>query len=91
MHSHNYREAGPFAGQRVVVVGAAASGEDIGREIAETAAEVRHDIQGFIGLCHECQRTHYRSLLLVGAVASGEDTGREIAETAAEVRRRGQF
>lgn len=41
MHSHNYREAGPFAGQRVVVVGAAASGEDIGREIAQTAAEVR--------------------------------------------------
>ena len=41
MHSHNYREAGPFAGQRVVVFGAAASGEDIGREIAQTAAEVR--------------------------------------------------
>lgn len=41
MHSHNYREAGPFAGQRVVVVGAAASGEDIGREISETATEVR--------------------------------------------------
>lgn len=40
MHSHNYRDAGPFAGQRVVVVGAAASGEDIGREIAETAKEV---------------------------------------------------
>lgn len=40
MHSHNYREAGPFAGQRVVVVGAAASGEDIGREIADTAKEV---------------------------------------------------
>lgn len=40
MHSHNYREAGPFAGQRVVVVGAAASGEDIGREIALQADQV---------------------------------------------------
>jgi len=41
MHSHNYREAGPFAGQRVVVVGAAASGEDIGREISLQADQVR--------------------------------------------------
>lgn len=40
MHSHSYRRGESFAGQRVVVVGASASGEDIAREVAETAREV---------------------------------------------------
>ena len=44
MHSHNYREpeggAFSFRGKRVVVLGAAASGEDLSREIASVAAEV---------------------------------------------------
>ena len=37
MHTHSYREPSPFSGQRVVVVGASASGEDISREIARLA------------------------------------------------------
>lgn len=41
MHSHSYRDARPFAGQTVVVVGAAASGEDIGREVADVADTAR--------------------------------------------------
>ena len=40
MHSHNYRSARPFAGRRVLVVGASASGHDISREIAEEAEVV---------------------------------------------------
>ena len=41
MHSHSYRDAAPFAGQTVVVVGAAASGEDISREVADVADTAR--------------------------------------------------
>ncbi|KAK3242162.1 Flavin-containing monooxygenase FMO GS-OX5 [Cymbomonas tetramitiformis] len=37
MHSHNYRKPEDFAGQRVLVIGASASGEDVAREIAERA------------------------------------------------------
>ena len=40
MHTHSYREPEAFAGQRVVVVGASASGEDISREIARVARKV---------------------------------------------------
>lgn len=39
-HSHNYREPSAYAGKRVVVLGASASGEDISRELATVAAEV---------------------------------------------------
>ncbi|KAK9862092.1 hypothetical protein WJX84_002278, partial [Apatococcus fuscideae] len=39
-HSHNYREPSSYKGQRVVCVGASASGTDISREIASTADEV---------------------------------------------------
>ena len=42
MHSHNYRTRQPFSGKRVVVVGAAASGIDIGLEIAQVADQARH-------------------------------------------------
>ena len=40
VHTHDYRTDAPFAGLRVVVVGAAASGEDISRDIATAAAAV---------------------------------------------------
>lgn len=40
MHSHNYREPSSFTDQTVVVIGNAASGEDISREIADVAKEV---------------------------------------------------
>lgn len=40
MHTHSYREPEQFTGQRVVVVGASASGEDISREIASVARKV---------------------------------------------------
>lgn len=39
-HSHNYRNAAVFAGKRVVVIGASASGEDISREVAGSAQQV---------------------------------------------------
>ena len=39
-HTHDYRTAAPYAGLRVVVVGAAASGEDVSRDIATVAAQV---------------------------------------------------
>ena len=42
MHTHNYRDAASFHRQRVVVIGASASGEDIAREIGEVADQVRH-------------------------------------------------
>lgn len=41
LHSHNYRTREAFKGQRVVVVGAQASGMDISREIAEVASQAR--------------------------------------------------
>ena len=41
MHTHSYREPASFAGQRVVVVGASPSGEDISREVARVARKVR--------------------------------------------------
>eukprot|EP00963_Diacronema_lutheri_P012814 scaffold1997_cov318-Pavlova_lutheri.AAC.12 len=40
IHSHSYRENTAYAGKRVVVVGAMASGEDIAREVAQVANEV---------------------------------------------------
>jgi len=40
MHSHSYRTPERFKGQRVVIVGAQASGEDIARDVADVAAEV---------------------------------------------------
>ncbi|KAG0606058.1 hypothetical protein M758_9G109900 [Ceratodon purpureus] len=40
LHSHNYREPGSFTDKIVVVIGNAASGEDISREIARVAKEV---------------------------------------------------
>jgi cation diffusion facilitator CzcD-associated flavoprotein CzcO len=40
LHSHNYRNNQSFAGERVAVFGASASGVDIAREIAEVAEQV---------------------------------------------------
>lgn len=40
IHSHSYRENTAFAGKKVLVVGAMASGEDIAREVAKVACEV---------------------------------------------------
>jgi thioredoxin reductase len=40
IHSHNYRVPAPFQDQVVVVIGNAASGEDISRELASAAKEV---------------------------------------------------
>ena len=40
LHSHNYRENSSFKGQRVVIMGASASGQDISRDIAQVADEV---------------------------------------------------
>ncbi|MFT5208746.1 MAG: thioredoxin reductase [Flavobacterium sp.] len=40
LHSHNYRNNQDFGGQRVAVFGAAASGVDIAREIADVAEQV---------------------------------------------------
>ena len=40
LHSHNYRSPAQFAGQRVLVVGASNSGEDLCREIAGVANRV---------------------------------------------------
>jgi len=47
MHSHNYREPTPFAGQRVAVFGAGASAIDLSREIHEHAAKVYWSAQIF--------------------------------------------
>ena len=40
VHSHDYRTPTPFSGKRVLVIGAAASGEDISRDVSEAAASV---------------------------------------------------
>lgn len=40
IHSHNYREPSPYAGSRVVVLGASASGLDIMLELAPYAKEI---------------------------------------------------
>ena len=40
MHSMYYRRPAQFKGQRVLVVGARASGTDLAREISQEAAEV---------------------------------------------------
>ncbi|ELU06178.1 hypothetical protein CAPTEDRAFT_212147 [Capitella teleta] len=45
MHSHNYRHPEDFSGKRVVLLGAASSGIDIGFDLAATAKE--------IVLCHK--------------------------------------
>lgn len=50
LHSHNYRHAEPFAGRRVAVLGASASGVDLSREIAAVAARVYWCADGFAGL-----------------------------------------
>jgi hypothetical protein len=40
LHSHNYRSPAPYAGRRVVVVGASNSGLDVAEEIAAAGAEL---------------------------------------------------
>lgn len=40
MHSHNYRTPVGFAGQRVVVFGSGASGQDLALELRQTAAQI---------------------------------------------------
>ena len=40
MHSHDYRANSEFRGKNVAVLGASASGQDIGLEIAQAAAKV---------------------------------------------------
>ena len=40
MHSHDYRENSKFRDMKVVVLGAGASGIDIGLEVADVAKEV---------------------------------------------------
>ncbi len=40
LHSHNYRRPDAFAGCRVVVLGSSVSGNDLAREIAQTASDV---------------------------------------------------
>ncbi len=40
LHSHSYRHAAPFAGQRVAVLGAGSSGTDLSRELAGVARDV---------------------------------------------------
>ena len=40
MHSHDYRSNSEFRGKNVAVLGAAASGQDMGLEIAQAAAKV---------------------------------------------------
>lgn len=44
MHSHNYRRPDAFKGAQVLVVGVSASGEDISREIADVADQVRRGV-----------------------------------------------
>jgi hypothetical protein len=46
LHSFGYRDAVPFAGQTVVVVGAGASGVDISRELAAVCAAVHVAARG---------------------------------------------
>ncbi|KAL6782862.1 hypothetical protein ACKKBG_A08405 [Auxenochlorella protothecoides x Auxenochlorella symbiontica] len=46
-HSHNYRHASDFAGQRVVLLGAAASGSDIALELLGTAKWVYLSARSF--------------------------------------------
>ena len=48
MHSHDYRANGDFRGKNVAVLGAAASGQDIGLEIAQAADKVRVWNQDFL-------------------------------------------
>ena len=48
VHSHNYREPSEYAGKKVVILGAMASGEDLSREIAEVAAEVHLAARGYV-------------------------------------------
>jgi hypothetical protein len=40
VHTHDYRRPGPWRGLKVLVVGSAASGEDVSRELATVAREV---------------------------------------------------
>ena len=40
LHSHDYRLPAPFSGKRLLIIGAAASGEDISRDLSEAAASV---------------------------------------------------
>ena len=46
-HSHDYREPSAYAGKSVVVLGAAASGEDVCRELATVAARVALASRGY--------------------------------------------
>lgn len=41
MHTHNYRDNSSFHGQRVVIMGAAPSGQDINLDIAKVADKVQ--------------------------------------------------
>lgn len=58
LHSHNYRIPEPFADQKVAVLGAASSGQDISLEIAKHAKKVCKESCFVVDFCFYCY--HFR-------------------------------
>ena len=68
LHSHTYRDATPFAGQRVLVVGMGNTGAEIALDLCEAGVEVALSVRSAVNIVHRdvLGRPTQRTSILLG-------------------------
>ena len=68
LHSHAYRDAAPFAGQRVLVVGMGNTGAEIALDLCEAGVEVALSVRSAVNIVHRdvLGRPTQRTSILLG-------------------------
>ena len=68
LHSHAYRDAAPFAGQRVLVVGMGNTGAEIALDLCEAGVEVTLSVRSAVNIVHRdvLGRPTQRTSILLG-------------------------
>ena len=73
LHSHAYRDAAPFAGQRVLVVGMGNTGAEIALDLCEAGVEVALCVRSAVNIVHRdvLGRPTQRTSILLGRLPHG--------------------
>lgn len=73
LHSHAYRDATPFAGQRVLVVGMGNTGAEIALDLCEAGVEVALSVRSPVNIVHRdvLGRPTQRTSILLGRLPRG--------------------
>ncbi|KAK8445484.1 hypothetical protein SEVIR_9G334600v4 [Setaria viridis] len=85
MHSHNYRVPEPFLDQVVIIIGAAASADDISRDIASTAKEV-HIADRSAPVCTCVKQPGYDNLWLHSMIDRAEEDGSVVFQDGSSIK-----